>query len=307
MKNDAIKIAIIDLYNNEPNQGMRCIKELVEECKNLIPGQVVSYDIFETRYKGETPEPEYDIYISSGGPGSPFDGEGKVWEKRYFKLIEKIWDYNRQNPDRKKYAFFICHSFQLMCRIFKLATVQERSKRSFGVVPVHKTGAANANFLLRDLPDPYCAADFRQFEVVKPDQNRLKELGAVVLSIEQGRKDSQVERALMAIRLSEEFMGTQFHPEADPVSMLYHFRQPDRKRQVVEEYGEEKYYEMIRHLKDPNNITLTRKTILPRFLMAAIHKTRHARGNNGGFPHNSAKMNYQEKTLPDNKLADSTE
>jgi GMP synthase-like glutamine amidotransferase len=307
MKSDAIKVAIIDLYNNDPNQGMRCIKELVGQCDKKKSGQAVAYNIFETRYKEEVPELEYDIYISSGGPGSPFDGEGTVWEKRYFELIEKIWNYNRQNPARKKYVFFICHSFQLMCRIFKLAAVQERSKRSFGVVPVHKTGAADTDFLLRDLPKPYFAADFRNFEVVKPDQDRLIELGATVLSIEHERKDPRFERALMAIRLSDEFVGTQYHPEADPVSMLYHLRQPEGKQQVVEEYGEEKYHEMIAHLEDPNNITLTRKMVLPRFLMDAIHKIRRASGKNGGFSHEDEDIFYPEKAIPGNKLVDSAE
>jgi GMP synthase-like glutamine amidotransferase len=307
MENDVIKVAIIDLYNNEPNQGMRCIKELVEQCDNQIPGQAVVYEVFETRFKAEAPGLEYDIYISSGGPGSPFDGEGSEWEKRYFELIEKIWDYNRHNPVRKKYVFFICHSFQIMCRIFKLATVQERSKRSFGVVPVHKTGAGETDSLLRDLPEPYFAADFRNFEVVKPDWDRFKELGATLLSIEHERKDPRWERALMTIRLSDEFVGTQYHPEADPVSMLYHFRQPHGKQQVVEEYGEEKYDEMINHLEDPNNIPLTRKMVLPRFLIEAIHKIRRAEGKNGGFSPADEEIFSPEKSIPENKLMDSAE
>jgi GMP synthase-like glutamine amidotransferase len=307
MKSETINVAIIDLYNNEPNQGMRCIKELVGQCDKKIPGQAVSYDIYQTRYKAEVPAPDYDIYISSGGPGSPFDGEGTPWEKRYFELIEKIWNHNRQGSARKKYVFFICHSFQLMCRVFNLGKVQQRNKRSFGVVPVHKTGEGDADVLLQGLPEPYFAADFRQFEVVEPDFKRLKELDVRVLSIESERKDSRFERALMALRLSDEFVGTQYHPEADPVSMFYHFRQPDRKQQVMEEYGEEKYYEMIAHLKDPDNITLTRKSILPRFLMEAIHKIRLANGKNGSYSPEARENIHPAKALHDNNLANKSE
>lgn len=283
MKTDAITVAILDLYNNEPNHGMRCIKELVSECDQKIPGQAVTFSVYETRYKAEVPGLNFDIYISSGGPGSPFDGEGSLWEKKYFELIDRIWNYNRQSHARKKYVFFICHSFQMMCRFFQLATVRQRNKRSFGILPVHKTSRAGTDFLLKSMPEPYYAADFRQFEVVNPAQSQMLELGASVLSIESERIDPHLERALMAIRISDEFVGTQYHPEADPTSMLYHFRQPDRKQQVVDEYGEDKYYEMIAHLEDPANILLTRKTILPGFLMDAILKIRHADGRNG-FP-----------------------
>lgn len=281
MKNKAIDVAILDIYNNEPNQGMRCIKELISECDQKIPGQSVTYSVYETRYKAILPGLEHDIYISSGGPGSPFDGEGSVWEQKYFNLIDKIWNFNQQNQDRKKYVFFICHSFQMMARFFNLGIIRKRSRQSFGILPVHKTALANMDSLLRYLPEPYYAADFRQFEVVDPDQIRLDSLRAKVLSIESKRKDPTMERALMAIRLSEEFMGTQYHPEADPVSMLYHFRQPERKQQVVDEYGEGKYFEMIAHLEDSTNIMLTRRTVLPRFLMDAIHKVQLANNGNG--------------------------
>jgi GMP synthase-like glutamine amidotransferase len=283
-KDKAIDVAILDLYNNEPNQGMRCIKELITECDQKIPGQSVTYSVYETRYKAIVPGLEqHDIYISSGGPGSPFEGEGSVWEQKYFELIDQIWNFNQQNHDRKKYVFFICHSFQMMARFFNLAMIRKRNHQSFGILPVHKTALANTDSLLRDLPEPYYAADFRQFEVVNPDQKQLDSLQAKVLSIESKRKDPSLERALMAIRISEEFIGTQYHPEADPVSMLYHFKQPERKQQVVDEYGEDKYYEMIAHLEDSTNIMLTRRTILPRFLMNAIHKVRLANNLKGTF------------------------
>ncbi|HQU72920.1 MAG TPA: GMP synthase, partial [Calditrichia bacterium] len=86
-----VRVAIIDLYNNEPNQGMRCIKDLIRSCDREFEDVEVTYKVFETRYREEIPRYEdFDIYISSGGPGSPFDGEGKRWEARYFELIERI-------------------------------------------------------------------------------------------------------------------------------------------------------------------------------------------------------------------------
>ncbi|MCL4278272.1 MAG: hypothetical protein KJZ60_01075, partial [Ignavibacteriaceae bacterium] len=83
-----IKIATIDLYNNERNEGMRCIKEIVSEAKARNNEIEISYKVFDTRYKDEVPGIENDIFISSGGPGSPFEGEGTLWEKDYFNIIQ---------------------------------------------------------------------------------------------------------------------------------------------------------------------------------------------------------------------------
>ena len=137
-----IKAAVIDLYNNEENLGIGAIEKLLSDFDGKISSQSLSHQTFETRYKAEVPDLSYDIFISSGGPGNPFDGEGTVWEKKYFKLLEKLWNHN-QSSDRKKYLFFICHSFQMMTRFFNLGEVTKRNARSFGIFPVHKTEARN--------------------------------------------------------------------------------------------------------------------------------------------------------------------
>ncbi len=267
-----VKVAILDLYDNEPNQGMRCIQEIVRSADGQVQQRPVSLQVYETRYKSETPGLEHDIYISSGGPGSPFDGMGKKWETQYFQLLDAIWSHNQKHHEGKKYLFFICHSFQMMARFFEFATVQKREKRSFGIIPVAKAEGAERDWMFKKLPGPFYAADFRQYEVIQPRETVLNSLNATILAREAQRSNPNLEKALMAARISDEIMGTQFHPEADPVSMLFHFRQPERKQQVVDEYGEVKYYEMIARLEDPENILLTRRLILPRFIRHAIRQ-----------------------------------
>src|SRR3989304_5712105 len=101
MKN--IKAALIDLYNNEENLGISAIQRLLAEFDGKVNGQPLSYQTFETRYKAEIPDLSYDIYISSGGRGSPFEGEGTVWEikqkviedhgeHKYEDILEKLED-----------------------------------------------------------------------------------------------------------------------------------------------------------------------------------------------------------------------
>ena len=272
MNKNRIKVATIDLYNNERNEGIRCIKEIVGKAKLKNDNKEISYEVFDTRYKGEVPEIENDIFISSGGPGSPFEGEGTQWEKDYFNLIQKIWDHNQNNPERKKYLFFICHSFQMMGRFFKFGTVNQRHLKSFGVMPFTVTEEGKSDLILHELSNPFYAADIRQFQVVDPDRKVMDELSAKILSYEIVDDDEKAQPAIAAVRISNEIVGTQFHPEADPESMLYHFKQEERKKQVVDKYGEERYIEMIKILERPDTIRKTRSTVIPSFLNNAIEE-----------------------------------
>ena len=269
-----IRVAIIDLYNKHPNQGMRCIQDLLLETDGLVNGVPVKYTIYDLRAKGDAPGLDYDIYISTGGPGSPYDGVDTAWERDYFTLMTKLWEHNQKSYGSKKYVFFICHSFQMMCRLFELAVVTRRRSPAFGIFPAHKTEAGRRDALFHGLPDPFYVADFRSWQSVQPNKEVMEELGAQILMLEKIRPHVHYERALMAIRLSPEMVGTQFHPEADPASMLYHFQQPERKQEVIAEHGEGKYTSMIQHLTDPGNIPLTRNTILPNFLHATINALR---------------------------------
>ena len=265
----SIKAAVIDLYNNEPNEGIRCIKDILSDTKTG-DGISFEYKVFETRYKDEIPGKDYDIFISSGGPGDPFDGEGTRWEKLYFNLVDSIWNHNQNNPSRKKYIFFICHSFQIMSRFFKLGKVSKRDKTSFGLLPFSKTEAGAEDKLLKDLPEPFYAADIRQYQVTDPDYKVFDNIGAKILSYEIPVVEGKREKAFTAVRISDEIIGTQFHPEADPESMLYHFKQEERKKQVEDLFGPGKYEQMLKWLNDEDKVKLTRKTVLPGFLDNAV-------------------------------------
>lgn len=266
-----LKAAIIDLYNNEPNQGMRCIQDLLKEAGKRFEHTSLDYKIYETRFKDEIPDSSYDIYISSGGPGEPFEGVGSKWENQYFNLLDNIWANNQNKNNRKKHMLFICHSFQIMVRYFELGKVVERESRSFGIVPVFKTKEGKNEQIFNNLGNPFLAADFRSYQAIEPNKIRFKELGAKLLCIEDYHAhDANLERAMMAIKVSDEFFATQFHPEADPESMHYHFKQPKKQQEVIEEYGEEKLNIMLERLETPDNITLTRNTVIPNFLNKAI-------------------------------------
>ncbi|HEY2726303.1 MAG TPA: GMP synthase, partial [Parafilimonas sp.] len=80
--NNKIKIAILDLYEGAPNQGMRCLHQIINKWQKNN-NKHVQLDIFDVRRKLETPDLSYDVFISSGGPGSPLESEGLEWDNKY--------------------------------------------------------------------------------------------------------------------------------------------------------------------------------------------------------------------------------
>ncbi|MBL0339649.1 MAG: GMP synthase [Bacteroidetes bacterium] len=264
-----IRIAILDMYNNHPNQGMRGIKQIVGD--QVFPHE---WKVFDVRGKNEMPDLSYDIYISSGGPGSPLS-EGEEWDQRWTSLMDSIWEHNHKPGVQKKYVFLICHSFQMIVRHWKLAEIKKRKSTAFGIFPIHKTNLGEQEPLLVQLPEPFYAVDSRDWQVVQPNSSAMELRGAKVLCVEKERAHVPLERATMGIRFSDEFIGFQFHPEADEFGMNLYFQRPDKKKQMLNSYGEKKYHEMIDYLQDKNKIHLTYSAMLPGFLQLAMMKIRH--------------------------------
>ncbi|MBS1742912.1 MAG: GMP synthase [Bacteroidetes bacterium] len=267
-----VKVAILDLYEGVPNQGMRCIREILNQFseENDIDLQT---DEFEVRIQKEVPGLDYDIYISSGGPGSPLETEGSEWEKVFFGWLNRVEKFNDNETNLiKKQVFFICHSFQLVCRHYKVADVTKRKSTAFGVFPIHYLTSAENEPVFEGLKDPFYAVDSRDFQVIQPHQHTLKQMGASILAIEKARPHVPLERAVMAIRFNENMIGTQFHPEADAIGMSLYLQTEEKKKTVIENHGEEKWRSMIEHLNDPDKIMSTYAHILPNFLSQALDR-----------------------------------
>jgi homoserine O-succinyltransferase len=264
---NSIRIAILDMYDNAPNEGMRCIRQLLHrsETENAQSFQV---DTFNVRADNAVPGLDYDIYISTGGPGSPLASD-EAWEARYFQFIDRLFAHN-QASEQKKHLLLICHSFQLVSRHLGIGLISKRKSTSFGVLPVHLTAAGLADPLLQGLPDPFFIVDSRDYQLTNLEMDRLEELGAEVLCLEKDRPHVPLARAVMAVRFSPEVVGSQFHPEADGEGMLRYMLTDEKKQQVIANHGEEKYYEMVRLLSDPNTIELTEAVIVPTFLRRAL-------------------------------------
>ncbi len=263
-----VRLAILDLYNGTPNQGMRCIQEIVSSFDKYL-----EWEVFDVRGAAEVPDMSFDIYLSSGGPGSPHEGDG-VWDVKYFNWLSEAWAWNQDSGGSKKHVFFICHSFQMAIRHFKLAKVQRRHKTSFGTFRCHHTEIGITDPLLAGLPEPFYVADFRDWQVVQPDLERIDEMGARILALEKIRPHVPLERAIMAMRFSDTFVGTQFHPEADPFGMSAHFKDPERRAKIIADHSVQKYARMMDHLSDPDKISLTHEQVIPGFIERSIRAVR---------------------------------
>jgi len=265
-----ISIAILDLYEGVPNEGMRCIRDIVQSFRSEQEKEIISAE-FEIRKQHNIPSLDHDIYISSGGPGSPTESEGSSWDNSYMEWISSIEKWN-QDPGnkRKKYVFFICHSFQLACRYFKIGNVKKRKSTAFGVFPIHMVENGKNEAVFNGLNDPFYGVDSRDYQVIEVELNKPVNLDFSILCIEKERPHVPLERAVMAIRFNPYMIGTQFHPEADAKGMSMYLQREDKKNTVIENHGYEKWKSMIEHLNDPDKISQTNSLILPNFMRNAI-------------------------------------
>lgn len=262
-----VRIALLDMNNNQANQGFKNIKEISENFQKQSE-ENISITGFDVRHKNEIPNIEdFDIFISSGGPGNPHR-EGFEWEQKFADFLDAVYEHNKNN-DAKKYLFLICHSFQLASIHWDLGNICKRKSYSFGVQPIHKTEEGEEEFLFKNLPDPFYAVDSRAYQFIEPNVERFEELDMKIVAIEKSRPHIDLERAIMAVHFSDEIFGTQFHPEANPDGMIENLKDEKNKEAMIENYGMEKYLETVDRINDEDKIVLTQSQVLPRFLSDA--------------------------------------
>ena len=270
MERNRLRVAILDLYEGQANEGMRCLRNILAEYSqnNNIEIEIQEFDV---RVKLEVPDMNFDIFISTGGPGSPLESRYSEWEEKYFGWLNEVerWNDNPENP-QKKFVFFICHTYQLAARHYNIGVVNKRKSTAFGVFPVHMLEAGFDEPVFHGLSDPFWAVDSRDFQVIKPNEAVIEKMGAKILCIEKERPHVPYERAIMAIRFNDYMIGTQIHPEADAAGMTRYLNREDKKQTVIKNHGEEKWRSMLEHLTDPDKILWTSSRVIPNFLTQAI-------------------------------------
>ena len=254
-----IKIAVLDMYDGAPNMGMRCIRNIINEWSNLR-GHKIELNIYDTRGNCKIPDNSYDIYLSTGGPGSPLDSATEQWDVQYTKWLEHMLAIHKP-------VFLICHSFQIACRHFNFGNVCLRKSTQIGVLPVHPLAD---DPIFTNLNDPFYTLESRLYQIIEPNDENINAFGAKIIALEKHRPHVPLERAIMAIKFSDKMYGVQFHPEGEKNVLLDFFNEEKMKKNIIDKFGEQKWEVIISKLNDPEKLPKTHAHFIPNFLNLAV-------------------------------------
>jgi GMP synthase-like glutamine amidotransferase len=254
------EVAILDMHNGRPNQGMRCIQ-------NLITASGMAFRVYDSRGAKELPKlGDHDVFISTGGPDDPHEYCDSDWGKAYGEFLDSIVAWNENHPDQAKNLFLICYSFQVACIHWKIGSVTNRNSTAFGIRKMMKTPEGKRDPLLCGLPTRFNAIDNRDWQLIDPQPVLFENRPYTILSHEVQPPPGQEAHAVTAIRFSRAIVGTQFHPEGESTSLLWYLNDPIKSERILRICGRRAYNKLKKQLQTPDIIDLTNRTVLPNYL-----------------------------------------
>jgi homoserine O-succinyltransferase len=267
-----LRFGIVDMNAGHQNQAIRCINQIVDglgvRIRETNPSLEIEKVHVSPRDKGEVPPNDCHLYIASGGPGSPFDGDGEKWVDDFSGFLDEIVDDNTSvagQLNAGRAVMNVCYSFEMAIRHFEVAEVAPRATRKFGVMPIYTTGEGQRHPLLAPFNDRLFAFEHRNWEAINPDEARLKQHGGVVLARES-RDGVSKGAALMALDFAPGVEGVQFHPEADRPGVMAWVSRPDQAEAFKEAYGLTTYERMLKTLDNPGRLARTFALLIPGWM-----------------------------------------
>lgn len=278
-----IRLCIVDMNNGHVNQAMRCLRGLVSEFFERVQAwnPTLPCELLEVSPR-DTNEPiptDCDLYLSSGGPGSPFEGEGQPWTFDFGRFADGVVESGIQGGENRRALFAICYSFELVVQHFRLAQIAPRSDRKFGVMPIYTTSDGQQHPLLSPFGDRLFAFEHRNWEAVEPDAQRLGSLGGRILARES-RDGVSKGRAILGLEVAPGIEAVQFHPEADRAGVMNWVARPEQAAAFKATYGEVTYQAMLRTLDDPRRLARTFALVIPGWLGRQFNQVAGFRGYN---------------------------
>lgn len=278
-----LRICIVDMNNGHVNQAMRCIRGMLasffERVRRHNPGLPCIVGEVSPRDTSNPIPRDYDLYISTGGPGSPYDGDGMPWVTDYSAFLEDVVDSAIRGGERQSALFAICYSFEMVVRHFKLAAVVPRGERKFGVMPIYTTPEGQTHPLLRPFGDRLFAFEHRNWEAVDLDESKLESLGGSLLARES-RDGLSKGRAILGLDVTAGVEAVQFHPEADRPGVMNWVSRPEQAAAFKAAYGELTYQAMLRTLDDPRRLARTYALVIPGWMSRRFNMLAQFRGYN---------------------------
>jgi homoserine O-succinyltransferase/O-acetyltransferase len=276
-----LRICIIDMNNAHVNQAMRCLRGLVgtffDHARRENPSLACEMVEVSPRDTGNPVPRDCDMYLSSGGPGSPFDGDGQPWQDDYGRFSEGVAEAAGRGGADQRALFAICYSFEMVVRHFQLARIGPRAERKFGVMPIYTTHEGQRHPLLAAFGDRLFAFEHRNWEAIDLDEVLLHRLGGKLLARES-RDGVSKGRALLALDVAPGVEAVQFHPEADRPGVMNWVARPEQAAAFKAVYGEVTYQAMLRTLDDPRRLARTFALVIPGWLVRRFNALAVSRG-----------------------------
>jgi GMP synthase-like glutamine amidotransferase len=276
-----LRICIVDMNNAHVNQAMRCLRGLVstffEHARQENPDLVCEKVEVSPRDTNDLIPRDCDMYLSSGGPGSPFDGDGQPWADDYGRFCDDVIESATRGAGHQRSLFAICYSFEMVVRHLKVAHIGPRAERKFGVMPIYTTPEGQKHPLLAAFHDRLFAFEHRNWEAIDLDESRLRELGGKLLARES-RDGVSKGRAILALEAGAGIETVQFHPEADRPGVMNWVARPEQAAAFKATYGEVTYQAMLRTLDDPRRLARTFALVIPGWLVRRFNELGVSRG-----------------------------
>jgi len=280
-RRDRLRVCIIDMNQGHVNQAMRCFRGLVDGFFGRVRTQnpTLVCEVVEVSPR-DTQKPiprDCDLYLGSGGPGSPFDGDHDPWFSDCARFLDEVAESSRGPAAQKKSLFGVCYTFEVLVRHFKVATMAVRDSRKFGVMPIYTTHEGQNHPLLGPFGDRLFAFEHRNWEAIDLDREHLATLGGMLLA-QESRDGVSKGRAVLGLDLGCNIECVQFHPEADRAGMMSWVARPEQAEAFRATYGEDTYQAMLRTIDDPNRLAKTYAVVIPSYLVRRFNALAETRG-----------------------------
>jgi GMP synthase-like glutamine amidotransferase len=276
-----LSICIIDMNSGHVNQAMRCFRTIAtrffDKVREHNPGLRCRLTEVSPRDTQNPIPRDCDVYVGSGGPGSPYDGDDMAWFSDFSGFCDWMVDEVGRPDEHQKSLFGVCYTFELLVRHYKVCEVAMRDSRKFGVMPAYTTSFGQKHPLLSPFKDRLFAFEHRNWEAVGLDEARLRALGGGVLA-QESRDGHSKGRAILGFEIAPGIETVQFHPEADRAGVMSWIARPEQAAAFRATYGEDTYQAMLRTLDDPNRLARTYALVIPGFLQRRFNALAAHRG-----------------------------
>ena len=277
-----LRLCLVDMNNGVANEATRCFRRLFDQfaarVRAVNPTLEISFKHVQPRNLGELPDRDVDLVLSSGGPGSPYDGYTDPWCDGYRAFLDHVVERNQLDPVESPGMFVVCHSFEVTVTHFGLATMVRRPTRKFGIMPCYITESGMKSNVFAPFGDRLFVWEHRNWEAHDLDEKKLAGMGGRLLARESriGREDKG--KAILGLDFAPGLTGTQFHPEADRPGVMAWINRPEHTADLKDAYGEDLYDKMVKTLADPQRLARTFAILIPGWLMHRFNALAKVRG-----------------------------